>query len=156
MKTSLRRIRCNKGTAALEFGLIGLGFAMLFVGVAELAFLLYAQTALDYAAKQSARLLQTGQITVAAGTSQSTFQTVSVCPALSPFLSCSGVVVVLESVADYKSAITGETTPTNSTTLNGGGSRSLMLLQFFYTPSIPIWPIHQSVVIGTAAYRNEF
>ena len=54
--------RRRAGTVALEFALLASAFLALLMGVLELAVLLFAQIALDFAAAQSARCLFTGQV----------------------------------------------------------------------------------------------
>ncbi len=154
MTIPVHRRRENAGTVALEFALIGASFLGLLMVVFQLGFLLYAQTALDYAAKVAARQLQTGQLTVS-NTSQSGFQSVVFCPFLSVFLSCANVVITLQPVASFQAA-TVPVAPSRTTTVNPGVSGNLMLLQVYYTPGLPTWPVNVTTLVGTAAYRNEF
>ena len=125
--------------------------------VLQLGFLLYAQVALDYAVKETARQMQTGQRqqTVTNPTAQESFQALVFCPLLSPFLSCAGVVVSLQPVSSFKVAPVAHV-PAATISVNPGGSGSLMLLQAFYTPDLPAWPLNVTILTGTAAYLNEF
>jgi Flp pilus assembly protein TadG len=143
------------GTVALEFALIGSAFFGLLLFVFELGFLLYAQTALDYAVKEAARQMQTGQQTIANGALQTLFQFNVFCPFLGGLLPCSGVVVTLQPVNTFQIAISPPKPPFNTITVNPGVSGSLMLLQAYYTPTIPTWPLNVTTLVGTAAYLNE-
>jgi Flp pilus assembly protein TadG len=151
----------RSGSAALEFALIGPLFLGLLLAVLELGFLLYAQTALDYCAKQAGRQLQTG-LSRANSTSQSGFRSDVFCPIVAAFLDCSRVVVSIGPVANYQT-VAAEAIPMVNGQINSaamafdaGQSGSLMLLRAYYTPGIPTWPLNIPVLVGTAAFRNEF
>jgi Flp pilus assembly protein TadG len=143
------------GTVALEFAVIGSTFLGLLLFVFELGFILYAQTALDFAVKEAARQMQTGQQTIANGASQASFQSLVLCPFLSGLLSCTSVVVTMQPVNTFKAATTPPAPPFTNITVNPGVSGNLMLLQAYYTPNIPIWPLNVTTLTGTAAYLNE-
>ena len=151
----MRRQAARAGTVALEFALIGTSFFGLLLFVFELGFILYAQTALDFAVKEAARQMQTGQQTIADGASQSSFQSAVLCPYLGGLLSCSNVVVTLQPVTTFQSPTTPPSPPYSNITVDPGVSGNLMLLQAYYTPNIPIWPLNVTRVTGTAAYLNE-
>lgn len=152
--TAVARLRSTTaGTTALEFALIGPAFLGVFLFVFELGFVLYAQTALDYAVSKAARQMQTGQQTIVNGASQASLQNVILCPYLSPFLACTGVVVTLQPVATFQAAMGPP--PSQTATVNPGVSGSLMLLRAYYTPGIPTWPLNVTMLVGTAAYLNE-
>jgi Flp pilus assembly protein TadG len=152
MTARRRRRSPTGGIVALEFALVAPALVGLLLFIAQLGFLLYAQTALDYAAKQAARQMQTGQAIANAG-SAATYQSLVFCPFLQNFISCSSVVIVLEPVTDYQTAM--KSLPT-TTSVAAGQSGSLMLLQATYTPPITKWPLNVGKLVGTAAYRNEF
>jgi Flp pilus assembly protein TadG len=155
MTAAVRRQTARAGTVAVEFALIGSTFLALLLFVFELGFILYAQMALDFAVKEAARQMQTGQQTVASGSSQTSFQSVVLCPFLSPLLSCTGVVVTLQPVSTFQNPTTPPTQPFSTITVDPGVTGNLMLLQAFYTPTIPIWPLNVTTLVGTAAYLNE-
>ena len=156
MTAPVRRHAAKGGTVALEFALIGSALFGLLLLVLEMGFLLYAQTALDYAVKEAARQMQTGQQTITSGSAQTSFQTLVLCPFLSAFLPCSGVVVTLQPVSTFQTATNLTPPPAATTTVNPGVSGSLMLLQVYYSPNIPTWPLNVTTLVGTAAYLNEF
>jgi Flp pilus assembly protein TadG len=148
MSAPVRWWRATAGTVTLEFGMIGIAFSGILLLVFELGFLFYAQTALDFAAREAARIMQTGQ---ASPPDQAGFQSTVFCPFLSPLLGCSSVTVVLQPVTDFQS---GMTTPPPAP-YNSGSAGSLMLLQAIYTPGISLWPLNVLTIVGTAAYQNE-
>jgi Flp pilus assembly protein TadG len=149
------RHSANAGTVALEFGLLAIPFLILFLGVFQIGFVLFAQISLDYATTQAARELLTGQATVSSGDSQTTFQNADFCSYLSPLIACSGVLIVLQPVTNYQTALTNEAAPTSSTTVNPGFAGSMMMLQAFYTTGLPIWPLNATTLVSTAAFVNE-
>ncbi len=146
------------GTVAIEFGLIGMSFVGMLMLVFQLGFLLYAQTALDYAVKQTARQLLTGQQSIASGTAQAAFQSSLFCHYLAGFLPCGNIVVTLQPVQNFQAPpLTAQQLQQNPTpTVNPGTSGSLVLMQAYYTPGILNWPLNVQFLVGTAAYRNEF
>ncbi len=152
------RRAARAGTVAIEFALIGMSFIGLLMLIFQLGFLLYAQTALDYAVKQTARQLLTGQKSIASGATQASFQSGLFCQYLAGFLPCSNVVVTLQPVSGFQSApLTPTQLAQNRTpTVNPGTSGSLVLMQAYYTPGILNWPLNIPFLVGTAAYRNEF
>jgi Flp pilus assembly protein TadG len=152
---SIRWCTARAGTVALEFALIGTSFFGLLLFVFELGFILYAQTALDFAVKEAARQMQTGQQTIANGSSQTSFQGVVLCPFLSGLLTCSSVVVTLQPVTTFQAATTPPSPPFANITVNPGVSGNLMLMNAYYSPNIPIWPLNVTTLTGTAAYLNE-
>ncbi|CAH2602016.1 putative TadZ/CpaE, associated with Flp pilus assembly [Rhodovastum atsumiense] len=154
MSVARQRRGARAGATALEFALVAPAFLALLLGIMELGFLLYAQTALDYAARQAARQMQTGR-TARSAVGAGTFNTLVFCPYLTPFLDCSGVVVVLRPVSNYRTAMQTSVSFTASS-VNAGQTGGLMLLQASYTPALPLWPLNVTRLVGTAAYLNEF
>ena len=140
--------RAKKGTVALEFALISSIFLGLLLLIFELGFIFFAQTALDYAARETARQMQTGQANPA---DQAHFQSDLFCLYLNPFLNCGQVTIVLQPVTNFQTAMS--TVPTSP--YNSGSPGSLMLLQATYTPGLPLWPLSVAALVGTAAYQNE-
>lgn len=144
------------GTVALEFGLLATVFAGLLLGVLEIGYVLFAQVALDYATTAAARQLLTGQVSVTSGTGQVAFQAADFCAYLTPLIACSNVLVVLQPVTNYQTALTGEAAPTSGTTVNPGGPGSLMMLQAFYTTGLSVWPLNAPTLVSSAAFLNEY
>lgn len=140
--------KANKGTVALEFAMVASVFLGLVLLIFELGFIFYAQTALDYAAREAARQMMTAQ---ASPTDHLSFQSLVFCPYLSPFLDCTKVTIVLQPITDFHTAMT--TVPASP--YNSGSPGSLMLLQATYTTALPLWPLNVTALVGTAAYENE-
>ncbi len=134
----LRRFaRAREGAAALEFGLIGVIFLALVLFVVALGFRLYVHVALDYASSRAARLLAVDR-TQSRSANEATFQAVSFCPLLSPFLTCGNVTLSLRAVTDYRtgSPVGGAGAPS----FDAGQGGSLMLLQATYRLPGMSWP----------------
>lgn len=74
LKAAIRFGRAENGAAAVEFGLLALPFFLLTFGLAEIAMIGFAQTSLDYAVSETARLIRTGQAQTA-GTSSTQIKT---------------------------------------------------------------------------------
>jgi len=140
--------RATKGTVALEFAMIASIFLGLLLLVFELGFIFFAQVALDYAAREAARQMQTGQ---ASPPDKTSFQVATLCPYLNNFLNCGQVTIVLQPVTNFQTAMT--TAPASP--YASGGPGSLMLLQVTYTTGLPLWPLNVGTLVGTAAYLNE-
>jgi Flp pilus assembly protein TadG len=156
MRMPTRKHGARSGTVALEFGLLAGAFVGLLLGVFELGFFLFAQISLDYAASAAARSLFTGQITVKSGTGQQAFQATDFCSYLNPLITCSGVTIVLQPISNYQATLSNESAPNGNGTVNPGASGNLMLLQAYYKPNLPIWPLNISTLVGTAAFMNEY
>jgi Flp pilus assembly protein TadG len=156
MMTPARKRTSKSGTVAIEFGFIAIALIPLLVGLLELGYYLFAQISLDYATASAARALLTGQVSINSGASQATFQAADFCSYLNPLISCQGVLIVLQPVTNYQTAMSGQPAPTAGTTVNPGGPGSLMMLEAFYAPAIPIWPLNITMLTSTAAYINEY
>ncbi|MBE7159079.1 MAG: pilus assembly protein [Rhodospirillales bacterium] len=142
----------------MEFALVGSAFLAMVLGILEIAFIIFAQVALDYATSQSARQLLTGNVNIASGASQTAFQSANFCGYLSGLIPCGNVLVTLQplqSNANFQTALTSQAPPTGSTTVNPGVGGSLMLLQAYYTPGLTLWPISAPTLVSSAAFMNE-
>lgn len=89
----LGRLRHDEGGAtAVEFGLLVLPFMLTLLGVFEVGYTFFMMSALDSAARGSARAVMTGAVSTA-GMSASTFRTSVVCPKLPANFDCANVFV---------------------------------------------------------------
>src|SRR5690242_7164177 len=61
-----RTRRSDAGSVSIEFGLVGTTFFFLVLAIIELGVTLFTQSMLDGAARDSARLVRTGQVQIAA------------------------------------------------------------------------------------------
>lgn len=88
----------------MEFALIAPTFVFMVLGIFEMGLLLYADSALDGAARQAARLVRTGQVqtaeAAATGSGISGFER-ALCDNLPSFMSCSDVAFDVESFNDF-------------------------------------------------------
>ena len=129
-------VRDRRAAIAVEFGLVSLPFTALVLFMMALGYRLYVQAALDHVASQAGRMLAV-DATQSQSKSVQNFQTLTLCPLLSPFLSCNNVTVTLMAVTDYSNTTYTNTDPQP---FSPGGSNSLMLLRLTYTlPSLG-WP----------------
>ena len=162
-QSTLRRLLSDRrGAAAFEFALTGTIFLGLVLFVIALGFRLYVEVALDYASGRAARLLAVDSTQSRSG-SAATFQSVTFCPLLAPFLSCNNVTISLAAVTDYLSgSAVGQSGPPPFSPGQGG---SLMLLQITYALPALGWPspsgggmgtfLPASVTVGYP-YQNEY
>ncbi len=89
----LRRFRRDRaGTSAVEFGLLIVPFMLTLLGTFEVGYTFFMVSALDSAARGSARAVMTGAVSTA-GMGASTFRTSVVCPKLPKNFTCSDVFV---------------------------------------------------------------
>ncbi len=158
MKAPCRRGR-RSGATALEFALVGSLLLGLTIFVLQLGYLLYAQTALDYATQSAARAVQTGN-TGDHVTAQA-FQTNVFCMALGGLLPCSDIALSLRPVSNYLNAtdlgppITNGQLDPGALQFDPGQASSLMLLQAVYVLHGLSWPLAVQPLVAAAAFRNE-
>jgi Flp pilus assembly protein TadG len=163
-RTARRRfLQDRRAAAAVEFALVSLPFSALVLFLLMLGYRLYVQAALDYVAGQAGRMLAV-DVTQSRTSSKKNFQTLTLCPLLSPFLSCNNVTVSLAAVTDYSTAsYTDPATPPFST--GQIGNYNLMLLHLTYTLPSLNWPSPTSgavmTFLGTTVhayypYQNEY
>src|ERR1700750_611025 len=81
----------RRGSAAVEFAIVGFPFVLFLVFLLELGYDFYAQMALDYALQSAARQIQIG-VAQGAGTA-AVFQSKYLCPVLTGLLPCTSVTV---------------------------------------------------------------
>lgn len=146
-----RLFAARSGSLPLEFALIGSALTAMLLVCIQLGFLLYAQIALDFAAKEAGRQLLTGRIFPVPPDKEG-FQSVAFCPYLSRFIACKGVVIHLRPVADF---LGGMSPDPGSSDYETGEHGSLMLLQAYYTVPITKWPLNIHTLVGTAAFRIQ-
>jgi len=89
-----RLLRDERGSILVEFALIGPMFMTLILCIIELGVMLFAQTALDGAARAAARTIRTGQVQ-ATGNPQAAFSA-ALCAGLGSFIPCSSVIFDVE------------------------------------------------------------
>ena len=157
------------GSAALEFALVAPVFFILLMGTIEAGVIFFAQSVLQNATNDAARLIRTGQVASASMTAAQ-FRT-SICNEIGPLLACgTNLQIDVESFASFSTA--SFTTPLNAdntlnTNLNNyspGAVCSVVLLRTFYTwqvvtplltPFLTNMANNQHLLSATAAFRNE-
>lgn len=109
----MRRWRGDRsGTTAVEFGLLIVPFMLTLMGVFEVGYTFFMMSALDSAARGSARAVMTGAVSTA-GMSASTFRTSVVCPKLPTNFTCADIFVNI-SIVPATSSQTGYYSYVNS------------------------------------------
>ena len=165
----MRRLRLDRrAAAALEFAIVSVPFLGLVLGLAAVALDLYLQQALDLALHNAVRQVQLGRVpsTYSAGD----FAAKVFCPAFAVFAPCANLLVVLQPVTDYQSALVVPTPPAAQLGQPGafctGTPGQLMFARVVYLAPIigQIWPwATQTSINGTAgtalvssaAFANE-
>lgn len=155
----------RKGSAAVEFALIGGPLFMVIFAIIEVSLMYFAQQALETATQDAARQILTGQ---AKNYSQTQFTNL-VCSNLASFLSCGGIRVAAQSFPSFADIQPFD--PLDSTgqfvanfPYTSGASGTIMLVQTAYR-----WPLFVTglglnmsnagsgyrLLTATAAFRNE-
>jgi len=175
-----RRLKADgiKGSAAIEFAMVAPVFFVLLMGTIEAGVIFFAQSALQNALNDTARLVRTGQsgcYTTSGGNcvamTQAQFRT-RLCSEVSLLLSdCNGASLQFDvqaypsgfSTASNSSPLVGGTLPT-LTAFNVGNACDVVLARAFYT-----WPVFTPglryflanvgssyhLLASAAAFRNE-
>jgi Flp pilus assembly protein TadG len=162
-----KAIRSERGTTAIEFGILALPFFALIVAILETGLVLLAQEVLQTATSRAARLIMTGQAQDASYTSAQFKQ--AVCNQASVMLSCSGIYVNVQTFSSFSSVT--RLNPLQNGVFNpalvsydAGGPGDIVLVQVFYQWPLVLGPLSFSLantasgtrlMIGTAVFRNE-
>jgi Flp pilus assembly protein TadG len=165
----LRRfVRHQKGSAAVEFGIVALPFLGLTFAILETALVFFAGQTLETAVQDSARKIMTGAAQTA-GWSKDDFKT-EVCTHIHGLFDCVTGIYVDVKKYDNFAAITNAPPITNgqldTTNLNytPGGAGDIEVVTLYYQ-----WPIYVSLLgnnlstlnsnmrllVATAVFRNE-
>ena len=182
---TLWRFRTDKGSAGLQFAMIAPAYFLLLMGTIEAGVIFFAQSSLQNAVNDAARLIRTGQSACYSLNSGGTCQTMTadqfrakVCSEVSSLLpNCSidtnGNTDLQFDVTDYPAGFTGVTnsSPLNAqknlptlTTFNTGNPCDVVLVRAFYrwpvfTPMLNFFLANMSgsyhLLATAAAFRNE-
>ena len=173
------RADSTKGSAAIEFAMVAPAFFLLLMGTMEAALIFFAQSTLQNAVNDAARLVRTGQTacftgsgSTCAGITQAQFRT-QICNEAGAILSdCNGASLQFD-VTPYASGFTGasNTSPLNSggalpalTNFNTGSACEVVLVRAFYqwpvfTPMLDFFLANMAgnyhLLSTAAAFRNE-
>ncbi len=164
----LRRIlKCQRGTAALEFALVATPFFALLIAFFETALVFLAEQTLQTATTEASRLIMTGQAQ-SQGLTTAQFQQ-DVCNNVGALFSCSNIYVNVQKFSTF-SAIAQLNPLTNgdfnkgSLNYNIGGPGDIMLVQVFYQWPVLTAPLgfnlsnmngNNRLLMATAVFRNE-
>ena len=128
----------RRGVVALEFALTLFPLLALLLGVMEVGYDLYVQSALDYAVDVAARSVQTGAIKGSNGESSAQFATAAVCAQLLTLMTCNNLIVGVAPIPkgyDYYTAppvVTLAKAVSSAGNICTGTGGQLILLQAWY------------------------
>lgn len=159
--------RDQRGTTAVEFGLVAAPFLVLVFGLLEIFILSLAQQMLETAAEQAGRLILTGN---AQSLSQTQFQQ-KVCSSIPALLNCNNIMVDVQVASNFSGANTSAPTITynnngtvsNQWQYNTGSPGQVVVMRLMYQ-----WPVfnllnlqlsnlptNSRLLMATAVFRNE-
>lgn len=160
--------RDTAAASTLEFALVSVPLFFLILALFQMAFVYFANFALESATAQAARLVRTGQaqdLTLAKLKQE-------VCSKISAPLSCSGLSLDIRKYENFGAAASGLTQPLDAAgnirtdfKYDPGASGDVMVVRAFYPLDIgALLPAEVSlsnmagnkrVLVATAAFRNE-
>jgi Flp pilus assembly protein TadG len=165
--SGMRRLRSfarhEKGTSAVEFGIIGLPFLALIFAIMETALVFFAGQALETAASESARKVMTGQ----AETWDMTKYKQEVCSHIFGLFDCNKIQVNVKAYPSFSSANMDRPVDANGNIVSSfqpGGPGDVVIARLLYDwPTfIPMLglsegdrPSGNRLLIATVAFRNE-
>lgn len=169
LRTSLRAFsRDTAGASALEFALVSVPLFFLILALFQMAFVYFANFALENATSRAARLVRTGQ---AQDLTAAKFKA-EVCKEISAPLSCSDLELDVRTYKNFGSAANNLTQPLDGNgnikknfSYDPGASGDVMVVRAFFPLDIgALLPTEVSlsnmagnerVLAATAAFRNE-
>jgi Flp pilus assembly protein TadG len=159
-----RLVRSQRGSAALQFALAAPVFLLLLCAVIENGIVLFTQSLLDDAARDGARLIQTGQVQQAGG-GPSTFTT-QICTEVGSYIPCSSLQYNVQSASTFASlnvTVTANSSGNMTTTgFDAGNPGDNMAVQVGYNrPYLVPWlgnaigSTHSTLLVSTVIFQNE-
>lgn len=132
----------RKGATIIEFALVAAPFFALLIAILETALVFLAQQGLETAGEAASRLVMTGQAQL--GTWNQTQYKTQVCKQLPPFLSCSKLMIDVQTAASFDDASTSSLPLTydkkgnvsNTWKFTTGGAGDIVIVRLMY-----LWPI---------------
>ncbi len=174
LKWPRRLVRDQRGSTAVEFGMIALPLFAIIMASLQAALVLLAEQELDNATDEAGRLVMTGQVSSTSGTTgyltQAQFQQ-KVCSYLPALFNCANVMVNMQSASSFSGLSTSApsyTTLQNNQWSYSTGTHGLtpntVILQVMYE-----WPVFGNILgfslvdlangkrllVGTAVFKNE-
>ena len=157
------------GAAAIEFAIVGSTFMMMMLACFEFGYMLFVQSVLDNAARDSARLIRTGQAQLS-GNATNTFQTL-LCNEVGSIIGCGNIIYQSQVFNDWSSAQTAlNTTPTRnaqgqfvSAGFSPGTQQQIMVVTVTYNyPFFTPWiagllggGTNSALLMSTVVFQNE-
>jgi len=160
----------RKGATAVEFGLVAAPFLAILVALIQTFLIFFAQGQLESVARQTGRLIMTGQVQSQQLTASAFQQTV--CNLGSLLFSCAGLMVDVQVAGSWASANAGTPTLTfngqgqvqNAWQFNPGNAGDIVVVRVMY-----LWPVFfgpiafnlaneangTHLIMASAAFQNE-
>ncbi len=158
-------LRDERGSAVIEFALVGPPFILLLVGTLEIALMFFTSTVIEGATKEAARQIRTGQIQTEADPLVA-FQA-ELCDALVNVIDCSDVIFNVQTFASFGEVSMpielDEDGEIINTGFTPGGSSEITVVRAMYrwnfiTPLISeLIPagLGGNLIVSTVAFQNE-
>jgi Flp pilus assembly protein TadG len=158
-----------RGAAAIEFALVGSAFMLMLLAAFEFGYMLFVQSVLDNAARDSARLIRTGQAQNSANPT-STFQTL-LCNEVGSVIGCGNIVYQAQVFNNWTAAQTAVNTPPTRTangtfvggTFSPGTAGQIVAVTVTYNyPFLTPWiagvvggSSNSALLMSTVVFQNE-
>lgn len=158
-------LRCKRGTALVEFALVGPPFLLLLAGILEISVMFFASSVIEGATKEAARQIRTGQIQGSADP-LTTFRN-ELCDALYNVIDCSKVTFNVQTFSSFETVSMplelDEDGEIINTTFAPGSSGAVTVVRSMYrwrfaTPIIAdVIPaaLGGHLLVSTVAFQNE-
>lgn len=160
----------NRGTTAIEFGMVGLPFFMFLFGTFGIGLYYFTTFSLENAVEQASRLIRVGLVQQNGMTAGEFKQ--EVCKHLPPFIDCDGKMrVSVQSYSDFGYIVTppctdsdGNLIPPESSVYNAGSSSQVVLVTVCYewdlAAALPFlklgsMPDGAALIQASATFRTE-
>lgn len=146
--------RNKKGATAVEFALVAVPFFGLIAAIVEIGLLIFADSALDTATSNAARLIRTGQAQ-SKGFDKTAFRD-AVCTGITPMFSCAKVKLDVRTSSDFTTMnLANPTRKADGTiddsgfTYNAGHGTDIVVVRVYYD-----WPITLNWLATLGAESN--
>jgi Flp pilus assembly protein TadG len=158
----------QRGSAAVEFAIVGSAFMLMMMASFEFGFMLFVQSTLDNAARDAARLVRTGQVQMSSNAT-STFQTL-LCNEVGFLIGCNSIIYQAQVFNDWSSAQTSINTPLSrdrngnfvSAGFNAGTQGQIVVVTAtynypFFTPLVGgmFGSTNTALLSSTVVFQNE-
>ena len=162
--------RERRGVTAVEFGLIAMPLMGLMIATLQIATTMFTQQVLETTAEKAGRLLLTGRAQNAR-MSQSQFKS-AVCGTLAAYMKCDNLLIDVQTVDDFSSAVTTLPTitygqdgkPNNKTAYSAGNPGDIVVLRVMYVWGVQGGPLgfdisnltsNRRMLMATSVFRSE-